>query len=741
VRPAAALLSTLLALLPAGASALSIRFLATDLPDGGAAGDRWRIEYRLDAFPEPAGHGWSVRFDRALYADLQDPPPAPGGGWDVLVLQPDPALPDDGRYDALALVASAPVDRIFSVEFRWLGAGVPGAQPFEVYDASFAVVEEGVTLPVPEPGVASLVLLGLAGLAIGRRARGARPAQAAVLAAASALALGCEPAVQRVELGDFVLEYWQVAARRVSRTHFEYDFRARLTNQGDEPDEIQAWVTSGSDATAILDGALRFGPLAPGAAASSADVFRIRHDRRVAFDPAALVWLEMDRYGGWKQIAAQATGRFRVESIEGVWWFITPAGHAYYCAGVTGFDPFGDFAPALGTSPYHDHVLAQYGSEAAWAEVAQDRFRAWNLNCVGGWSDTALFSDRIPYAVNGSFMSRAPAVPGWPAGLTGKTMHDVFDPGFPANAALHAQGFASCAQNPWCIGVYSDNELAFGPGIFQVGTWVDAFMTLPAGAPGKLALQQFFEARYAGDLQLFNQVWGTQLADFDGLQALGALGGNIYTEPPERQQARQAFLGSVAARYFEVVHDALRALSPELLILGARFSPPFTSRRVIEASGPFVDVVSLNDYEFHPGILALVANLAELGNLFLDGPFTDLDTVYELTGKPLMITEYFYRLARSGGSLPPGLPEVADETERIAAYTRYQDEMLARPFMIGTHWFEWTDQPVEGRSDGENQLIGLVDIDDEPYPGLTERMTLVNGATLLRRAALASSAP
>ena len=550
--------------------------------------------------------------------------------------------------------------------------------------------------------------------------------------------LGCQPAVHRVELGDFLLEYWPVAERRVSRTHWEIDFRARLENRGTAPDEILVWVTSRSEDTAILDGAFRFGgPLAPGEQRESADVVRVRQDRRSAFDPAALAWLEMDRYGGWKGIQREATGRFRVEEIDGVWWFVTPEGHAYYCAGVTGFDPFGDHAPSLGYSPYHQNVIARYGSEEAWAEVAQDRFRAWNLNCVGGWSDTRLFEDRIPYAVNGSFMRHAPAVPGWPAGFTGLRPHDVFDPSFPAAAQAYAQGFASCAENPWCIGVYTDNELAWGPGIVQAGTWVDAYMTLPPGAPGKLALQAFFEERYGGDIAVFNEVWGTRLERFDELQELNALGQNIFVEPPERQQARQAFLGVAAARYFQVVHDALRAVSPDLLILGARFSPPFTSRRVIEASGPWVDVVSLNDYEFNPGLLQSLGSLRALGNLFLDDPFADLDTVYALTGKPVMITEYFYRLARPEGTWPPTLPEVADEAERVEKYTRYQDEMLARPFVIGTHWFEWMDQPIEGRFDGENQLIGLVDIEDEPYPALTERMTLVNGATPLRRAALA----
>jgi hypothetical protein len=35
--------------------------------------------------------------------------------------------------------------------------------------------------------------------------------------------------------------------------------------------------------------------------------------------------------------------------------------------------------------------------------------------------------------------------------------------------------------------------------------------------------------------------------------------------------------------------------------------------------------------------------------------------------------------------------------------------------MIGTHWFQWIDQPSTGRSDGENYNIGFVDVTDRPY--------------------------
>jgi agarase len=46
--------------------------------------------------------------------------------------------------------------------------------------------------------------------------------------------------------------------------------------------------------------------------------------------------------------------------------------------------------------------------------------------------------------------------------------------------------------------------------------------------------------------------------------------------------------------------------------------------------------------------------------------------------------------------------------------------------MVGYHWFEYTDEPAEGRFDGENSNYGLVDINDNPWTILVEKMTVVN---------------
>jgi hypothetical protein len=103
-------------------------------------------------------------------------------GWDSIVIQPDPLLPDEGFFDSLFL--SSPLalgDSIngFSVTFDWVGGGAgPTSQFFEVYDASFNVVTSGITTEavsdshsVPEPTSAALIILGLLGLAVQRHSK------------------------------------------------------------------------------------------------------------------------------------------------------------------------------------------------------------------------------------------------------------------------------------------------------------------------------------------------------------------------------------------------------------------------------------------------------------------------------------------------------------------------------------------------------------------------------------------
>ena len=47
-------------------------------------------------------------------------------------------------------------------------------------------------------------------------------------------------------------------------------------------------------------------------------------------------------------------------------------------------------------------------------------------------------------------------------------------------------------------------------------------------------------------------------------------------------------------------------------------------------------------------------------------------------------------------------------------------------YVVGYHWFEYADEPAEGRFDGENSNFGVVNIEDDPYQERVDQMTVSN---------------
>lgn len=320
--------------------------------------------------------------------------------------------------------------------------------------------------------------------------------------------------------------------------------------------------------------------------------------------------------------------------------------------------------------------------------------------------------------------------------------------------AREDRALQGCVADPWCYGAFVDNELPWGATTLSTGTHLDAYASLPPGAPGKRALQEFFATRYAGDVAAFNAAWGVELGSFDELQEtfrltscdlVAPVGDDscLKLEPEVRRADRMAFEAVVARRYAEVMSAALEEAAPGVLNLGVRLFSIYTHPDVVRAIAPFVDVMSLNDYDFGARERPALVNLSggtEFGYLFGTDAFSDLATMYELAGKPLLIGEWFYRVRRTDGAgtpLPPLFPEVETHEEQGERYRDYASRMIGLPFVVGHHWFQWQDQPREGRRQGgENQWIGVVDIEDELRPHLAAAMREVNAALIERRAAL-----
>ncbi len=159
------------------ASAISITYTATNLPDSTVGDDLWQYTYLVEDNEFAVDNGFSILFDHTKYSQLENPAPTVNADWDILTLEPDPLLPDDGVYDALSLVNSPSLSDVFSLNFIWSGVGTPESQPFELFDDSFAIIttgntalESGVVSNVPLP--ATILLFGSGfGLLMFRRAK------------------------------------------------------------------------------------------------------------------------------------------------------------------------------------------------------------------------------------------------------------------------------------------------------------------------------------------------------------------------------------------------------------------------------------------------------------------------------------------------------------------------------------------------------------------------------------------
>ncbi len=138
-------------------------------------------------------------------------------------------------------------------------------------------------------------------------------------------------------------------------------------------------------------------------------------------------------------------------------------------------------------------------------------------------------------------------------------------------------------------------------------------------------------------------------------------------------------------------------------------------------------MISLNNYEYNPAVLAAnTTNFGAEGFLFRRNPWDDLDAVEELSGRPILITEFSYRASVPDGprgTNPPAYVYAPDQAGRATAYRKYMSELYARPFVVGAHWFQLMDQPAEGRADGQDSNWGLTDIDGAPYRPLVEAFT------------------
>ena len=401
----------------------------------------------------------------------------------------------------------------------------------------------------------------------------------------------------------------------------------------------------------------------------------------------------------------KSPGFFHTQVINKRLWIVDPSGQPWLSLGVCHISYEGDRTDD-GQSPYHDVASRRYGDGETWARAQAKRLRQWGFNTIGCWSSPQMNSQGLAYTVMLNVSTFAGG--DW----LRNEFPDVFSPAFSAGAAQSAaEKCAPCKDDPLLLGYFADNELDWN-GFRRGLTLFDTFLARDAATPGKLALVKQLRERYHGDLAALNAAWDLSLASFEALLECKSIQPGSQAQVETISADKDAYLRLAARTYFATCRDAIHAVDPHHMILGVRFAGR-AELGVAEECGKYVDIVSFNDYNY-------------------DVPADKLWDLARDTYRPIMITEWSFKAMDSG--LPnlrgAGVP-VVTQMERAEAYERYTKQALSLPFVVGLHWFQYTDQPIQGRAhDGENSNYGLVTIDDEPYVTLVEKMRQVNAQAL-----------
>ena len=392
---------------------------------------------------------------------------------------------------------------------------------------------------------------------------------------------------------------------------------------------------------------------------------------------------QYSRFGGYLNSQVEATGFFRTEQIDGKWWFVDPEGHLFLSLGVDCVSPGNG-----GLVRDYDKRAGMYEAIPPVDEVAPIESRAGMAYSLSAWNQVRRFGKDWKGKANDLIIKRMDkwgmnTIANWSgrdvielgrkafmlsfggigqdASMMG--LADVYSPDFvPTVEKSISSMVAKNVDNPWLIGYFVGNEPA----------WINDEVRLcqiildGPDRPIKAALKKYLESN--GDTD----------------------------------ENRVAFIYDAFDKFLETVDKVYKKYDPHHLNLGMRFANPDTiTEALLSICGKHFDVFSFNAYMLAP-----------------DKDM--LDRAYACTGKPMIVGEYHFGTVDRG--LAQALWQTDSEKDRADCYRYYTENAYAHPAFIGSGYFQWSDQDITGRFDGENYNCGLVDVTDRPYKDMVDAM-------------------
>lgn len=389
------------------------------------------------------------------------------------------------------------------------------------------------------------------------------------------------------------------------------------------------------------------------------------------------------RYGGYLNKRVKSTGFFRTEQIDDRWWLIDPDGYLFLSYGVDCVAPVGDyytkntdkctnmfqelpprelFVESENVSPEtHTASFGIWNLYRRYGKNYLDRAAEMTIKRMDKWGLNTLanWSDKTIYDKN----RKAFILPLENIGFENELMGlmDVYDNGIEKKIdEAIARNVAKYKNNHWLIGYFIGNE----PAWISKENRLCSLILNGKDRPIKTELQNFLK------------------------------------ESGDTPGSRKTFIYNTFEKLMKAISKSLKKNDPNHLNLGIRYGYiEQLDDELLRISKESFDALSFNCYALSPD-------------------HEKMNHALEISGLPMIIGEYHFGTVDRG--LAQSLWQVNSQKERGDAFRYYTENAFAHRGLIGTGWFRWIDQNINGRTDGENYNCGFIDVTDRPYPYMVD---------------------
>ncbi|MEM8944874.1 MAG: hypothetical protein AAGD11_06785 [Planctomycetota bacterium] len=388
----------------------------------------------------------------------------------------------------------------------------------------------------------------------------------------------------------------------------------------------------------------------------------------------------LNRYGGTEAYPpSEATRFFRTASIAGRWWLIDPDGHRFLHVAVNSVKPYSG-------PTFREAFPKKFASNQDWAAQTVGLLHDHGFNGTGAWTDNGLLGSagpRLVYTRMLNVMSSFGRKLKLTSQGTGHTSYKdrlipVFHPKFPAHCRQVVQQLDATKDDPYLLGIFSDNELEHNE------LALDLHLDFPPDSPERHAAQQWLAQHYP----------------------------DIRVPRDLTDQIREAYVGHMFETYFAIVGRAIRSVDANHLYLGSRLHGATKKNRwLLAGAGKHLDVVAVNVY----------------------GVWTPTKSVRKWSrwsGRPLLVTEFYAKGQDSGlANLSGAGWTVPTQSDRGRFYQHFTLGLLESRVCVGWHYFKYADNdPLDMTTDPSNRDSnkGILNSSYEPWTEFLNRMRALN---------------